>query len=535
MIPRDIQALFDKLQPLYGRKLEPLRSEYQLNPKSRPEIEFVLSNLISKTLGDRNPLTVPSKGRVQGRYLLGEVTAADKMWDSFGLNEDEWIQHLGIFGRSGSGKTNVGFLILKELVTHGKPFLVCDWKRNYRDLLQRPEFTNLRILTVGRDIAPFHFNPLAPPAGTEPKIFLKKLIEILMHVYWLGDGVAYLLQKGIDDVYRQRGVYSGQSEDFPTLFDVRDWLRKYKARGREGQWMDSTRRVMETLCFGQIGRVMKTKSNAEFERVLNSEVILELDALSNSDKTFLIEAMLLWLHHKRMCEREREKFKHAILIEEAHHVLLKRKESKETVMDVILREIRELGESIIFLDQHPSLVSIPSLGNSYCTVAMNLKHGNDVSALARAMVLNNEEKEFLGKLLIGEAVVKLQGRWVKPFHVRFPHFAVEKGRVRDEDLKKQNVGVSVHSEEVPRQDRDRKEIPVVPGTDRDKGKSGITAEERELIEEVMAFPTVGIKERMERLGVSTRGMYSLISSCEIVPLPRAGSGTRYCLRSETRR
>jgi hypothetical protein len=62
------------------------------------------------------------------------------------------------------------------------------------------------------------------------------------------------------------------------------------------------------------------------------------------------------------------------------------------------------GESIIFLDQHPSLISTPSLGNSYCTIAMNLKHGNDTSAIGRAMLLNEELRECLGRLPVGEAL-----------------------------------------------------------------------------------------------------------------------------------
>ena len=105
-------------------------------------------------------------------------------------------------------------------------------------------------------------------------------------------------------------------------------------------------------------------------------------------------------------------------------MLLRRKESKEAVTDVILREIRELGEAIIFCDQHPSLISIPSLGNSYCTVAMNTKHGNDVAALGRAMLLSEDEREYLGKLEVGDAIVKLQGRWTQSFLARFPHVAV---------------------------------------------------------------------------------------------------------------
>jgi len=91
--------------------------------------------------------------------------------------------------------------------------------------------------------------------------------------------------------------------------------------------------------------------------------------------------LLLWLHHYRLGDGKREDFKHAIIIEEAHHVLLKSKQEamgEETITDIILREIRELGESIILIDQHPSLISKPALGNTYTTIAMNLKHRDDV-------------------------------------------------------------------------------------------------------------------------------------------------------------
>ncbi len=513
----DTEEIFQKLKPILGKRLDTLWIEYQLNPKQRSEIDGVLRLLAAKHLGLGRTsgqifVEPPPLNQVQGEYKLGTVLYGAKEFGSFGLRDDEWIQHMGIFGRTGSGKTNVGFLIAKALAAKNVPILVFDWKRNYRDLLAVDGFKDMQILTVGRQIAPFAFNPLMPPSGTEPEIFLKKLIEIMMHVYWLGDGVAYLLQKAIDDVYRQQGVYSNTYKDFPTLFDIRDWLLAYKVRGREAQWMDSTRRVIQTLCFGQIGNVVNAKSNASFEKLLKSNAIPELDALGDSDKTFLIESLLLWLHHKRMREPDRERLKHAIVIEEAHHVLLKRTESKETVMDVILREIREFGESIIFLDQHPSLVSIPALGNSYCTIAMNLKHGNDVSALGRAMLLKDEDKESLGKLPVGEAIVKIQGRWTKPFHVRFPEFQIQKGKITDADLRRRNPGDSAKNAVIPMFPLTKKEILPIPSADKELNRTGTSEGEARFLEDVMAFPIAGLNERIVRAGFSTRGVYSVISS-----------------------
>jgi len=62
-------------------------------------------------------------------------------------------------------------------------------------------------------------------------------------------------------------------------------------------------------------------NNKTIDHILDKNVILELDALTQSDKTFFIESALFYLHHKRMTEERREDFKHAIIIEESHHIL----------------------------------------------------------------------------------------------------------------------------------------------------------------------------------------------------------------------
>jgi hypothetical protein len=127
-------------------------------------------------------------------------------------------------------------LILQQLQEHGKPFLVFDWKRNYRDLLVSPEFQNVEVYTVGRTVSPFRFNPLIPPPGIAPKTWLKKIIEVIAHAYLLGNGVLYLLQESVDAVYRECGLYEGKPTRYPTLRDVLETARKRDTKGREAGW-----------------------------------------------------------------------------------------------------------------------------------------------------------------------------------------------------------------------------------------------------------------------------------------------------------
>ena len=141
LLDLEIEEIYKKLQPILGaKKLENLWLEYSIYPEQRREIEGIIKALKAKYLDEnfekkKTFLVPPSKEIAKGEYSLGTVYYGDKPFWPFGIREDEWIQHIGIFGRTGSGKTNVGFLIIKNLTEKNKSFLIFDWKRNYRDLL----------------------------------------------------------------------------------------------------------------------------------------------------------------------------------------------------------------------------------------------------------------------------------------------------------------------------------------------------------------------------------------------------------------
>ena len=566
-----IEDVFYKLRPIRGKQLDLLWQEYLVaEPPLRKTIEKVLRVQLAQELGETFEseqvlLKPPPEDVAKGDYSLGAVHYGTNHRHDFGLREAEFIQHVAVFGRSGSGKTNLAYLLLKGLVRAGKPFLVFDWKRNYRDLLDKMEFADILVFTVGRDIAPFRFNPLMPPPGTPASIWLKKLIEVACHAYYLGEGVSVLLLRALDSLYREHGVYGSRPESYPTLADVRQWLHNYRTKGRESGWMESTMRAVETLCFGEVGRVLNKGPFFNIAELLTRRAVLELDALTNADKTFLIEALLLWIHHFRLAQRERETFKHAIVIEEAHHVLLRKKQEatgEETVTDVLLREIRELGESIICLDQHPSLISKPALGNTYATFTFNLKHRGDLAMMQDCLLLDSEQTGYLGRLEVGWAVVKLQGRWFWPFLVRVPLVGIEKGVVTDARLREAGGqsregfcallgGSQGSSRAISTQDvesgppgacgagtpairvGDKEGEKDDGSTNGDRCTIDLTTNEEMLLKDIGQNASSGVTERYERLGLSvSRGHGLQQSLCQknlIVPffvfLPRGRKKT----------
>lgn len=98
-------------------------------------------------------------------------------------------------------------MLLGTLLYQQKPFLVLDWKKNYRALLKTKFGDQIQVYTVGRDVAPFRFNPLIPPPGAEPSSWVKKLIEILSHATYVGEGVMFILQNALEKLYRRFRIY----------------------------------------------------------------------------------------------------------------------------------------------------------------------------------------------------------------------------------------------------------------------------------------------------------------------------------------
>ena len=498
-----------RLKPILGSKVDQIYEAYLAeDAEGRIQIENYLELLAAKHISAKLEqsdivLIPPSREQAKGDYPIGQVNYSGKNLFEFGLREDEWIQHCAILGRSGAGKTNIGFLILQQLKQKNKPFLLFDWKRNYRDLLSLPGFKDVEVYTIGRNIAPFTFNPLIPPQGTNPKTWLKKLNQVIAHSYCLGNGCLFLLQQAVDAVYEEAGVYDGTVEKWPTFKDVLNKARNMDTRGRESGWLSSTLRALSTLCFGDMDKLVNSSSNKTVDHILDKNVILELDALTQSDKTFFIQSALLYLHHKRMAEERREDFKHAIIIEEAHHILSDERRSLvggQSVMDIIFREIREFGESLILLDQHPSKISLYALGNTYCTICMNLKHKTDINAMGQCLLLD-KDRDILGTLDIGQAVVKLQGRIHRPFQIAIPEFIIQKGKISDVFIKDHMQGIApALTDEDFRLPNGGNQLASIAKPAAEEHNSVATA----FLKDVQEHQDSGIAARYKRLGLSVR-------------------------------
>lgn len=520
----DTEDKLRKLHPVIGNKARKLHAAYVASDRrERERLDETLDILIRKKLDKDHRhkilLPAPSPEKLNGKYHLGQVIYPDKPYAEFGLKEDEWIKHILIAGMSGAGKTNLAFVILDQLHQHQKPFIVFDWKRNYRDLLQHEKFKDTLVFTVGKTTSPFRFNPLIPPPGVDPREWLGKLIDVICHAFFTGHGVEYILRNKLDELFNKRGIYIG-SNNYPSFEEAFQELRRTTFRGRKMLWHHSALRVLSDLSYpGGLGNVVNTKQQIPIDQLLDHNVILELDALSDSDKTFLTEALLLWIYEYRKNTGKREEFKHTIVIEEGHHILSRAKEKNlggETIMETSLRQIREFGESIIVLDQEPHKLSESIKANTSTKIIFTLGNGKDISDIARAMSLEREHQAYLDWLQVGQAIVKVKGRIKEPILIQFPLFRIRKGKIRDSDLRSHMDNSSLVSGLVKSPQPKRRSSRSSPQSDI------LPPIERIMLASIARDPFWGTTKRYRKLGLSdyegNKAKESLISKQLVIPV-----------------
>jgi hypothetical protein len=429
----------EKLEPLLGKQVNGLMAAFHQRGTTKERlqagglIDLLYQQYCLPNLAEPDVILRPPSKSNKGELILGSIDYRGSSNGRVQLSSRDLTRHVGIWGTTGSGKTNLSHILVDQLLENHIPFTIFDWKQNFRSLLSNRTWKPALYFTVGSQSSPFFWNPLAPPPNTDWEDWLKLLIEAMKHAFFLGQGVERVLQQAFFDVAGniKNDTFSG----YPTFQGALRFLEGVRAYGREAMWLDSAKRALGALCFGGVNHVF----NVPFSigPFLDIPVIYGLETLTDSEKTFFTEALCLWTYFARLNQGQRKPLEHVFIMEEAHNVLTRQKqtlEDRESLMDGILRQVCELGESFVIIDQQPSSLTNSALANINTHFVFNMHNEPDIRAICDCIGLNGDDRDYLKLLKPGEAVVKLNGI-ARPFLAKIPESERNSQRVSDEAIK----------------------------------------------------------------------------------------------------
>lgn len=476
--------LFRRLKPIFGKKIDYLWLDYQTaDHERRREIEGLLTFLAAKRLGsavgeEQLVLDAPPAGVIgDGEFFIGNVSYPGITPYPVRIRRNELLRHVFILGPTGTGKSTLLLNLLVQILQRGVPFMVFDFKRNYRTLLRAHGCDDLVVFTVGRAAASLQLNALTPPCGVEFPEWAEALTDIISTSYLLMQGARNVLKEALLHAHAEHGEGATIAHAHAVLQAELDGT---KAGSRRYGWLESSTRSLEELSKGSFGRALNTPGAIQIDELLKRPVVFELQGFGDDQKRFFclffLQAVLLL---RKNASSPREQLQHVLVFDEGHNVFPRERPGEVSVPARLAREVREYGEAIIAATQQAD-VSESLIANSGFKFILRCDYPRDVTFASQLLQV---KPEWLPKLALGTAVARLPVRFYSPFLFTFGVQPIKNVTVPDAVVQEAWARHFTAAVEV-------------------RGAERVTATDRELalLRDVAEHPISAITKRYERLG-----------------------------------
>jgi len=176
------------------------------------EIKERLERWTIKRAKDRSGLPVPKQEQMEGEFTL----AMTENENVFCIDREDVLRNILIAGQAGSGKTNLNFLMMRQLRGH-LPFWIFDFaKREYRALARLNDIIVIRPEEL-------RYSILRPPLGVSPKEWLATFCSAFSESFSLMTGSEGFLYTEASKLFQIFDVWDG-SDTYPTINDLLAFL-----------------------------------------------------------------------------------------------------------------------------------------------------------------------------------------------------------------------------------------------------------------------------------------------------------------------
>ncbi|MEK6728012.1 MAG: DUF87 domain-containing protein, partial [Candidatus Omnitrophota bacterium] len=358
----------------------------------------------------------PEDDEVDGEIKLGVCPETSAI---FGLNVIELMQGTLIVGRPGAGKTTLTYNIIQRANDLGIHCLILDIKKDYRHLIRKIPDT----LVFRTDDENFRWNPLQAPEGVGRVNLITAFADITSEANFVQDGTNNYIVEHLNRLFGRLGqptmadLYNAISRDDPKLIT------------RTARYRESAMNRLASIIV-KMGKAFSHKNGYKIEKLLDDyNIVIEIDNLGRKGRIYLTPLILSHVFQHRIANNMRGVKQKPVLVivDEGNEIFDKNLERMMggLTLTSMVREAREFQLGIVCSCQVPEAIS-DTLKNVYTRVLLSLSEGSNLKDFAESMGLAREQMESNFSLAPGQAIIRLAGRYDKPFLAQFIDYPLEK-------------------------------------------------------------------------------------------------------------
>lgn len=329
-------------------------------------------------------------------------------------------ENIGIWGRLGSGKTNLSIILCMGLYQLGIPVRIYDYKDEYRNLLTYIE--DMVVLNRKYDKC----NPLE--AMDDPRAHLQFIGDTLQQDFNLRPETKFMLINYMDELYKRYGIYEG-SKAYPSIYNLKDFLLEEannpKISSAKKRKIYTCIEIFDSL-INSLGDMLDCSTGYSEQKLSNIKIVShELSGISSNIQSWMTKLKVKDLHRTCFLDKERNKLKKVGVFEEAKMSFAESLHQSSTSVDYIKQlftQGRSSGFGSIITDQNKNQLADFVLNNLSCQFCFSLSSPQEIRPMAFSLGCNDEQVKSFHYLNLPYSVMSPTGR--PPFMIRIPRIPI---------------------------------------------------------------------------------------------------------------
>lgn len=392
----------------------------------------------------------------ENKIAIGNIVDTGIVQNStYDIDVNSLVRHALIAGSTGSGKSTTCKRILSEVIRRDIPVLIIEpakddyvrWAIEMNKNL--PPEKQFAIYMPGMEeldgypLRDLYINPFEPAAVPGAKVNLLRHSEafttLLNACLPSEEVVPILIEETAYDTIRDYAEYCNRDfeaeaieplEQYPDIDMMLETAHEVMERKSYADInKDNLTEVLVTrfrsLKRGTRGKILNVSKSTDYHELFGRNVVINISNLSGSkDKSLIMSLLMQALYeYRESCYRNDEHYRkearknrlmHLTLVEEAHNVLLKPKDSQTggdpqqaaaELFGRMLSEVREYGQGLLVVDQVPTRLIEDATKNTNYKIVHRLTAPDDQELMASCMAFRDDQKYMIPALEKGNAII----------------------------------------------------------------------------------------------------------------------------------